>query len=409
MTPSLITLTCLAVLLQKGVLGDVSSGSERLSAVRATDELAAALREISEAITSTARTCSRAEAPRGKSVFGVETELITQTLRQNSDAVSSLLAQTETLKLAMTSVAEVQSAQQQMVAALRSELESEKMAKRNLRRSVHDLRSELHTVKEESKAWREHLARLESEIKAGLQKSELAAQEATIEVKSTGERVNSLGEVIRQVQGSLQGLEKTVTRHTSNIIALRKTKGKGVRPSEKTDRSEETAVDSSLERPDENLHCPHPYTRIGLGCFTIHSTQRYTWERARQHCEEFNGDLANPYDLYDIVLFLDETFPDFPLSQNLCIRPQEVGVSGSEPLSRMTRSGTGYLGSPSTSRSTSGVEENREIRWRTTRGASSCTVGGGSAPVPIPATPRSISYASRNLLHLIDVPWKYRF
>ncbi|XP_064113310.1 oxidized low-density lipoprotein receptor 1-like isoform X3 [Macrobrachium nipponense] len=309
MTPSLITLTCLAVLLQKGVLGDVSSGSERLSAVRATDELAAALREISEAITSTARTCSRAEAPRGKSVFGVETELITQTLRQNSDAVSSLLAQTETLKLAMTSVAEVQSAQQQMVAALRSELESEKMAKRNLRRSVHDLRSELHTVKEESKAWREHLARLESEIKAGLQKSELAAQEATIEVKSTGERVNSLGEVIRQVQGSLQGLEKTVTRHTSNIIALRKTKGKGVRPSEKTDRSEETAVDSSLERPDENLHCPHPYTRIGLGCFTIHSTQRYTWERARQHCEEFNGDLANPYDLYDIVLFLDETFP----------------------------------------------------------------------------------------------------
>lgn len=310
MSPSLITLTFLAVLLQEGVLGAVPPGPGGTSPLCGADEFAAALREISEAITSTSRTCSRAGGPREKSVFGVETELITQTLRQNSDAVSSLLAQTESLKLAMTSVAEVQSAQQQMVAALRSELESEKMGKRNLRRTVHDLRSELHTVKEESKAWREHLGRLESEIKAGLQKSELAAQEATIEVKSTGERVNSLGEVIRQVQGSLQGLEKTVSRHTSNLIALRKAKGKGARPSEKTDRSEETSVDSSLERPDENPHCPHPYTRIGLGCFTVHSTQRYTWERARQHCEEFNGDLANPYDLYDIVLFLDETFPE---------------------------------------------------------------------------------------------------
>ncbi|XP_068217472.1 LOW QUALITY PROTEIN: C-type lectin domain family 4 member K-like [Palaemon carinicauda] len=301
----LITITCLTILIQ-GPLGAIPpvQGESPLCG----DEFAAALKDISEAITSTSRTCSR-DGPREKNVFGVETELITQTLRQNSDSLSSLLAQSENLKLAMTSVAEVQNAQQHMVAALRSELESEKTSKRNLRRTVHDLRSELHTVKEESKAWREHLSRLESEIKAGLQKSELASQEATIEVKSTGERVDSLGEVIRNVQGSLQGLEKTVNRHTSNLVALRK---KASRPLDRTEKSEETAVDSSAERPDENIHCPHPYTRIGLGCFTVHSTQRYSWERARQHCDVRNstGILANPYDLYDVVLFLDESFPE---------------------------------------------------------------------------------------------------
>ncbi|KAK7084919.1 hypothetical protein SK128_015362 [Halocaridina rubra] len=95
------------------------------------------------------------------------------------------------------------------------------------------------------------------------------------------------GDVIRQVQGSLQGLEKTVTRHSSHFVALRRNRGGRV-PQQRKHKDNTTVdvdSDSLLERPDEDMNCRHPYTRIGLGCFTIHSTLRYSWERARQHCQ----------------------------------------------------------------------------------------------------------------------------
>lgn len=44
-------------------------------------------------------------------------------------------------------------------------------------------------------AWQDHLRRMEVEVKAGLQKSELAAQEAATEVKSATDRANNLGEL----------------------------------------------------------------------------------------------------------------------------------------------------------------------------------------------------------------------
>lgn len=42
-------------------------------------------------------------------------------------------------------------------------------------------------------AWQEHLRRMETEVKASLQKSEQTAQEVDVEVKEASDRTNSLG------------------------------------------------------------------------------------------------------------------------------------------------------------------------------------------------------------------------
>nr|XP_053634322.1 CD209 antigen-like [Cherax quadricarinatus] len=222
------------------------------------------LREIKDVLTSTSGRCS-SDGERDERLVGIERETVSQAVRQHGEVVRSLLAQTESLKKAVTSVAEVQSAHKQLLIALRTELESEKQTKRTQRRTIQDLRSEIHTLREESKNWQEHLRRMESEMKAGLQKTELAAQEATIEVKGASDRANSLGKVVNDK-----------TEHVTG----------------------------------EEVDCPHPYTRIGLGCFAVHSTQRLSWEQARQHCRGIDGDLANPDDIYDVVLFLDDSFPE---------------------------------------------------------------------------------------------------
>ncbi|XP_069943701.1 CD209 antigen isoform X2 [Cherax quadricarinatus] len=263
------------------------------------------LREIKDVLTSTSGRCS-SDGERDERLVGIERETVSQAVRQHGEVVRSLLAQTESLKKAVTSVAEVQSAHKQLLIALRTELESEKQTKRTQRRTIQDLRSEIHTLREESKNWQEHLRRMESEMKAGLQKTELAAQEATIEVKGASDRANSLGRVIRRVQRSMHSLEKIVTQHTTRLAALT-ARGRGRRPPPQ--HSLPTLPSTEMPQTGEEVDCPHPYTRIGLGCFAVHSTQRLSWEQARQHCRGIDGDLANPDDIYDVVLFLDDSFP----------------------------------------------------------------------------------------------------
>ncbi|XP_071546501.1 uncharacterized protein [Panulirus ornatus] len=267
-------------------------------------QLASILREIRDLLASDDDHCSG----RGASgMFGVQSDVVMQALRQHGEVVGSLLAQTESLKQAITSVAEVQTGQQQLLLALKTELEMEKHAKRTQRRTIQDLRSELHTLREESKAWQEHLRRMEAEVKANLQKSEQSAQEVDVEVKEASERTNSLGKVIRRVQRTLQGLERTVNRHTVSLTSMRRRRGRD--PQSPTHKLP-SILTTETPQTGDGTECPYPFIRIGLGCFTIHSTERYSWEQARQHCRDIEGDLANPIDLYDVVLFLDDSFPE---------------------------------------------------------------------------------------------------
>ncbi|XP_042233274.1 C-type lectin domain family 4 member F-like isoform X2 [Homarus americanus] len=265
-------------------------------------ELTTVLREIKDVLASADGSCA---GNTRRQIFGSQTEAMTQVLQQHSEVVRSLLAQTESLKETLTSVTGAQSAQNHLLLALKTELETEKQTKRAQRRTIQDLRMEFHTLREESQTWRNHLRRMEVEVKAGLQKSEVAAQEVTIEVKGATDRTNSLGKVIRSIQRSLQGLEQTVSRHTAGLTTLRRTVGR--RPQLSPDT---TSSSPPTDAPQgKTVDCPHPYARIGLGCFTVHSTQQLSWQQARDHCRGIDGDLANPFDLYDIVLFLDDSFP----------------------------------------------------------------------------------------------------
>lgn len=238
-------------------------------------------------------------------------ETVNQLLRQHGEVVASLLAQTESLQKAATAVAEVQNGHKQLILALRSELETEKQAKRAQRRTLQDLRSQLHVLKEENKAWQEAAGREKSEMRAGLRRLDEAVKEMEVDLKGTSERTGSLGEVIRQLQGSIQGLQRTVTRHSSTLRKVRKGAASRLTPEDPAETTTSPAA-LPLHPPPEGtvmVDCPHPYSRIGQGCFGVHSSNQHTWEEARQHCRDTGGDLAHPSDLYDIILFLDNSFP----------------------------------------------------------------------------------------------------
>ncbi|XP_042869158.1 oxidized low-density lipoprotein receptor 1-like isoform X2 [Penaeus japonicus] len=261
--------------------------------------LSEVLREIKDAISAGNRRCR--DSARG-GMFGEHTEQMLQALRQHGEVVESLQTHTDSLNKALGAVAEVQASQKFLVASLQAEMESERIARTQQRRVIEDLQTDLNRLKEESKVWVDHLNTMETDIKHEIKKTEEIAEGMATEVRSTGERVASLGKVIRRVQSSLQALERIVNRHTKTLVNIRKNKGQV--------EQEETA--EVTVRPvqilPENFDCPHPYTKMGTGCFTVHSEVRKTWEEAREDCRNIDGDLANPFDLYDLALFLDETF-----------------------------------------------------------------------------------------------------
>nr|XP_027239591.1 uncharacterized protein LOC113830588 isoform X1 [Penaeus vannamei] len=260
--------------------------------------LSGVLREIKDVISAGNKRCR--DAARG-GMFGEHTEQMLQALRQHGEVVASLQTHTDSLNKALGAVAEVQAGQKFIVAALQAEMESERIARTQQRRTIQDLQTELNRLKEESKVWVDYLNAMETDIKEEIRKTESLAQGMEVEVRSTGERVASLGKVIRRVQSSMQALERVVNRHTRSLVTIRKNKGQ-------VEDSEPAEVTIRPQILSENFDCPHPYTKMGVGCFTVHSDVRKTWAEARDDCRDIDGDLANPFDLYDLALFLDETF-----------------------------------------------------------------------------------------------------
>ncbi|XP_047491478.1 uncharacterized protein LOC125040795 isoform X1 [Penaeus chinensis] len=261
--------------------------------------LSEVLREIKEVISAGNRQCR--DVARG-GMFGEHTEQMLQALRQHGEVVESLKTHTDSLNKALGAVAEVQTNQKFIVASLQAEMETERIARTHQRRTIEDLQTELNRLKEESKVWVDHLNSMESDVKEEIRKTESMAEEMAVEVRSANERVANLGKVIRRVQSSLQALERVVNRHTKSLVTIRKHKGH-------VEDSESAEVTVRPPQPlSENFDCPHPYTKMGTGCFTVHSDVRKTWEEARDDCKNIDGDLANPFDLFDLALFLDETF-----------------------------------------------------------------------------------------------------
>ncbi|CAL4069496.1 unnamed protein product, partial [Meganyctiphanes norvegica] len=227
-------------------------------------------------------------------------EALTSALKQQGHLVTSLMSQTETLQVAVKAVAELQEVQRQHMAQLRGQMEDDRQVRRVQRRTLEDMTSDILKVGKDGLARAEEFRLLEGTVKSGLRKAELETTEAATEMKEAQSRTQELAKVIRRVQKSLSALETRMNLQSSNMVGMKRTNivkrpsshrstsrsfNNRNKISTNSDTSTTTTERSSrIPAPVSPLECPHPFQMVGTNCYTVHTQERLSWQKARDLC-----------------------------------------------------------------------------------------------------------------------------